>query len=82
MKGFPVGVSKKRELLLSSGGLDYRDGKPSVSMTHHRHMRTYCPICERRAFDVSEGKPGSIGIIMKCPNCHKFVMVCIKNPLY
>lgn len=34
-----------------------------------------CPNCERRAFDISNLTKEEVKVILKCPQCGKFVSV-------
>jgi len=34
-----------------------------------------CPRCGKRAFDISTLPKEQIEVELKCPNCHKFVLV-------
>lgn len=34
-----------------------------------------CPRCGKRAFDISTLPKERIEVELKCPNCHKFVLV-------
>ena len=46
---------------------------PLVKKRTSIHMR--CPLCKRRAFDISDFPNESIDIELKCPQCNKVVLV-------
>ena len=43
-------------------------------------LKMKCPRCGKRAFDISPLPRERVEVELKCPNCHKFVLVpCIKD---
>jgi hypothetical protein len=34
-----------------------------------------CPVCAKRAFDISELPPTTIMVRLKCPHCRKIVQI-------
>jgi len=39
------------------------------------HVEIICPICDRRAFNLSEIPQDRLWVGLKCPNCHKIINV-------
>lgn len=37
-----------------------------------------CPICRKRAFDISAAVKGEVWIELKCPHCRNIVQVCCR----
>lgn len=37
-----------------------------------------CPICRKRAFDISSAVKGEVWIELKCPHCRNIVQVCYR----
>lgn len=37
-----------------------------------------CPVCRKRAFDISSAVKGEIWIELKCPHCRNIVQVCYR----
>ena len=38
-------------------------------------LKMKCPRCGKRAFDISPLPKEQVAVELKCPNCHKFVLV-------
>lgn len=37
-----------------------------------------CPICRKRAFDISAAVKGEVWIELKCPHCRNIVQICCR----
>lgn len=37
-----------------------------------------CPVCRKRAFDISSAVKGEVWIELKCPHCRNIVQVCYR----
>lgn len=64
--------------IFSNNGLVSPERSSVSSEIPYKH-REYCPICEKRAFDVSNLESGNIGIELKCPHCRNIVLVPIRD---
>jgi Zn finger protein HypA/HybF involved in hydrogenase expression len=50
-------------------------GTAGMVMEEPLEYTVSCPVCERRAFDISELPETPIKVRLKCPHCHKIVQV-------
>ncbi|MDR1439325.1 MAG: hypothetical protein LBJ10_04805 [Clostridiales bacterium] len=53
-------------------------GSAGMAMEEPLEYMVSCPVCDKRAFDISELPRAPISVRLKCPHCHKIVQVPVR----
>ena len=60
---------------IPSGGYVRKSAKPRVAIKDEFEYSAPCPVCDKRALDISVLPDTQIRVRLKCPHCHKLIKI-------
>ena len=69
-------IAKARIRQVSAPGVHIKkDTKPCATNTDEFEYSAPCPVCEKRALDITDLPDTQVKVRLKCPHCHKLIKI-------